>query len=66
MNVILALNVWGKVIIVSVVTIFLVVSIINFKTKKPENYNDEECEACDFKNTCPIVIRETKDEENSK
>ncbi len=66
MNLILALNVWSIVIVVSVVTIFLVVSIINFKTKKPESYNDEECKACDFKNTCPIVIRETKDEENSK
>lgn len=66
MNIILALNVWSIVIVVGVVTIFLVVSIINFKTKKPESYNDEECEACDFKNTCPIIIKENKDEETNK
>ena len=66
MNVILAFNVWSIIIVVSVVTIFLVVSIINFKTKKPEKYNDEECEACDFKNTCPIIIKQDKDEETSK
>lgn len=66
MNIVLALNVWSIVIVVVVVALFLGVSILNFKTKKPESYNDEECEACDFKNTCPIIIKETKDEETNK
>ena len=66
MNIILAINVWSIVIVVVVVAIFLGVSILNFKTKKPESYNDEECEACDFKNTCPIIIKEGKDEERDK
>ncbi|MCR5741881.1 MAG: hypothetical protein K6G38_05455 [Gammaproteobacteria bacterium] len=64
----LSTTVVSIVVIALIIVIFIAVTIINLKTKKPDLTNDEECNACASRDTCPIIIRETKieDGENSE
>jgi uncharacterized membrane protein len=58
---------WVAILIVSIVVlIFIVVTVINLKTKRPKMYNDEDCNACDYASSCPIIVRRDKEKENSE
>ena len=58
---------WVAILIVSIVVlIFIVVTVINLKTKRPKMYNDEDCSACDYASSCPIIVRRDKEKENSE
>ncbi len=59
---------WVGILIISIIiVVFIVVTIINLKIKRPEIGETEECNSCANKSVCPIIIRQEKNnEENDK
>lgn len=60
---ILALTWVGILIISLIILVFIVVTIINFKIKRPEIGKTEECETCANRLGCPIILRDEKNNE---
>ncbi len=55
-------------IIAAVIIVFIVISIINHKTKKPKvDENMDDCEGCISQHNCPIfLVSKNKQEENDQ
>ena len=60
---ILTLTWVGILIIALIIALFIVVTIINLKIKRPEIGKTEECDTCSHKMVCPIITRDNQDNE---
>lgn len=51
-------SLFSKILIVAVlVIVFILVTFINLKVKKPKVEESEDCGTCDFSGSCPIHNR---------
>jgi len=62
---------WIKIAVVAlVIVVFILITVLNLKTKKPDDARDpEECDTCASKLSCPVIKREEKektDEQNHR
>lgn len=53
-------------IIAGVIIVFLGVTYLNIKTKKPEKINTKSCDACDVKSSCPLILSRDDDEKDEQ
>ena len=64
---ILSINATLRAILVvsAVVVLFIIITIINLKTKRPKIEDNKDCETCLNRDGCPIILKEEEKKEDS-
>jgi len=59
---------WVKIIIIAGITAaFILITLLNIKTKKPDNAEElKDCDTCSTRFSCPVIGREEKRKEELK